>query len=50
MTVFLRSHADKKASCKWRYAQRAMRNMKFIGYTLEPLERDHQGIKCFNGC
>ena len=28
----------KMASCKWRDAQRAMRNRQFIGYTLGPLE------------
>ena len=28
------------ASCKWRDAQRAMRNRQFIGYTLGPLERN----------
>ena len=27
------------ASCKWRDAQRAMRNRQFIGYTLGHLER-----------
>ena len=28
------------ASCKWRDAQRAMRNRQFIGYTFGPLERN----------
>ena len=31
------------ASCKWRDAQRAMRNRQFIGYTLGPLERNVRG-------
>ena len=31
------------ASCKWRDAQRAMRNRQFIGYTLGPLERNESG-------
>ena len=28
----------RRASCKWRDAQRAMRNRQFIGYTVGPLE------------
>ena len=32
-----------KASCKWRDAQRAMRNRQFIGYTLGPLEPQCKG-------
>ena len=31
------------ASCKWRDAQRAMRNRQFIGYTLGPLEPNVRG-------
>ena len=31
------------ASCKWRDAQRAMRDRQFIGYTLGPLERNVRG-------
>ena len=31
------------ASCKWRDAQRAMRNRQFIGYTLGPLKRYIRG-------
>ena len=31
------------ASCKWRDAQRAMRNRQFIGYTLGPFERNVRG-------
>ena len=31
------------ASCKWRDAQRAMRNRQFIGYTLGPLARNVRG-------
>ena len=34
---------DSGASCKWRDAQRAMRNRQFIGYTLGPLERNVRG-------
>ena len=35
---------EKKASCKWRDAQRAMRNRKFIGYSLvHNFERDMLG-------
>ena len=33
---------DTSASCKWRDAQRAMRNRQFIGYTLGPLERNER--------
>ena len=33
----------RKASFKWRDAQRAMRNRQFIGYTLGPLERNVRG-------
>ena len=33
----------KKASCKWRDTQRAMRNRQFIGYTLGHLERNVMG-------
>ena len=31
------------ANCKWRDAQRAIRNRQFIGYTLGPLERKVRG-------
>ena len=31
------------ASCKWRDAQRAMRNRQFIGYTFGALERNVRG-------
>ena len=34
---------DSSASCKWRDAQRAMRNRQFIGYTLGPLEPNVRG-------
>ena len=34
---------EKEASCKWRDAQRAMRNRQFIGYTLGPFERNVRG-------
>ena len=34
-----------KASCKWRDAQRAMRNRRFIGYTLGPLERNFTTVR-----
>ena len=37
------SEALTKASCKWRDAQRAMRNRQFIGYTLGHLERNVRG-------
>ena len=36
-------HMEISASCKWRDAQRAMRNRQFIGYTLGLLERNVRG-------
>ena len=36
----MRNNFPERASCKWRDAQRPMRNRQFIGYTLGPLERN----------
>ena len=48
LSCFLTSNSEHPlvllmASCKWRDAQRAMRNRRFIGYTLRPLERNVRG-------
>ena len=37
------------ASCKWRDAQRAMRNRQFIGYTLGPLEHNARRRRMWGG-